>query len=98
MSDINDVIETIGKVTYVYKGGAYIEMFWAVDWSWNKREAIPFAVINVYDYAKGEPTIEPSYFAVTAHVKEWLAENADEIETYWENSPPAVFRDLGRRA
>lgn len=55
---------------FVWYGGAYIEICWA--------RGAAFDVINVWDYAQGEPTIERTRAAMVARVDEWI--NDPEVD------------------
>jgi hypothetical protein len=55
------------ELKFVWYGGAYIDICWA-------DSGDSFDVINVWDYAKDEPTIERTRAAMAAAVDEWINE------------------------
>lgn len=61
------VVDEDTLLTFVYEGGAYIEIFGE---GWDSA----FDVVNVWDYANGKASIEYTVEAVEAKVKEYLEE------------------------
>lgn len=54
-----------------YEGGPYIEV-------WHESKSYPLDVINVYDYAKGEPEIAFEQSAVRRELRHWINEVGDD--------------------
>lgn len=62
-------------ITARYSGGAYIEIGHEAGFA--RGGWVADEVINVYDYAKGKPDIEPSIPSVIEAVQEWAKDNAE---------------------
>ena len=70
------------RVTGVYKGGAYIDLYFMQD---SHRTTVPFDVINVYDYEAGR--IDHRFTSVKQAMIEWRSElDSDEIDCFYRNS------------
>lgn len=66
------IVVRVGAWRGVYHGGAYIDIF-------HDESDAALDVINVYDYAKGEPEIPFTREAVRAELREWVAESSADI-------------------
>lgn len=72
---------TAGDVTARWHGGEYIDLGYSQNQGEDGIDGDDFHaydVINVWDYAKGEPRIPRSLDAFKARVDEWVAAQDDE--------------------
>jgi len=69
------MIVTSKHLKFVWNGGPYIDVY-------NKTHVIPHNNINVWDYKKGEPSIDFSADAMIARVREWLTEPEDTSDIW----------------
>ncbi len=90
MTGTETIVHTERGITFVYTGGPYIDMFWHDDIiaaGLTGDRAVPFTVINVFDYAANKASIERTAEGVAAKAAEWFGDNdTDEIRKYRENS------------
>lgn len=76
-------------VTFVYRGGPYIDIFWSDAFAArgldSDEPAVPFANTNVWDYELSESNVHTR--AEFAQVCEtWIGENRDDLGGYLEHS------------